>query len=144
MTSYPRGYRPVWIATDARRTWLAPLAIALVVVFVLLGEVWQSSRVAQLALRLDQSRADFQNARSRLDYLRAEQEKRATRTQLEPIARQLKLKPARPQQVVLLPREYLAHEESPPRHDAPVLVALSARVARVLVPDARAYARETR
>ncbi len=137
MTSYRRGGRPAWRAAEPRCAWLAPLLIALTVVGVLLSEVWQSSRVAQLSLRLDRTRASYEEARARLDFLRAELERRATRPELASAALRLGLEPAGPDRVVLLPAGYLAREESPARAASPLVE----RFMRALVPDARAQAR---
>ncbi len=136
-----RRSRPSWRATESRifrpELWL----VAAVAVTMMLVEVWQSSRVAQLALRLDQSRSALVQAEARLQYQHAELERRSTRSELAPVAVQLGLAPADARQVVNLPSEYLADAEGDRGGDAAAPVTLAERVAHVLVPDATARAR---
>jgi len=140
MTSFPRGRKRSW-GEDARPAWHGLLLVAGVVVAVLLGEVWQSSRVAQLSLRLDHSRAPLQAARARLQSLRALSERETPRKELDGMAAKLGLKPATPQQTILLPGGYLAVDESAPRKNETPVAAIAEGLARALVPDARALAR---
>ena len=91
-----RALRPVW--------W----GIALAVVGMLLVEVWQSSRMAELCLDLARNRAEVQQAQARLEYLQAELDRRTTLANLAPQAGLLGLGPADDKQVVQLPPEYLA------------------------------------
>lgn len=133
-----RRSRPSWRATESRifrpEVWL----VAAVAVTMMLVEVWQSSRVAQLALKLDQSRSALVQAEARLQYQRAELERRSTRSVLAPVATDLGLVPADPGQVVNLPSEYLADND---RGDAAAPMTPAERLAHVLVPDATARAR---
>jgi len=136
-----RHSNPSWRAREGRvarpELWL----LATVVVGMLLVEVWQSTRVAELSLTLDQSRTALQQAHARLDFVRAELERRSTRAELAPLASQLGLAPPDAQQVVMLPAEYLATDEVPERKDDRPLLAWAERVSRVLVPEAKARGR---
>jgi hypothetical protein len=114
--------------------------LAAAVVGMLLVEVWQSARMAELSLALDQSRTALQQAHARLDFVRAELERRSTRAELAPLASQLGLAPPDVQQVVALPAEYLAEGNSERRDDASRM-AWAERVSRVLVPEAKARGR---
>ena len=117
--------------------------IAVAAVGMLLVEVWQSSRMTELCLSLEKSRAAVQHAQARLDVTRARLERQTTRAQLVPLASELGLAPADAQQVVQLPSEYLADAaDAPAEGKAPTAVAWAERVARALVPDATARARD--
>ena len=138
-----RPLRPSWRIPDGRamrpELWLAATAL----VAMLLVEVWQSSHVAELCLTLDQNRTALTRARARLDFMRADFEKRTTRAELTPLASGLGLAPADAQQVVGLPAEYLAAAE-PMRdgiQESPSLLSWAERASRALVPEARAKSR---
>jgi len=115
--------------------WLAATAL----VGILLVEIWQSSYVAQLSLDLGQKRTALEGARARLQYVRADLERRTTRAETVPLAARLGLAPADAQQVVALPSQYLAADVTPSRTGEPVSVlALAERASRALVPEATA------
>jgi hypothetical protein len=77
-----------------------------------------------------------------VDYLRAEGERRITRAELAPVARQLGLAPAQAHQVVALPSAYLAEAQpAEGRSGTPSLWTWAERAARALVPDATARTR---
>ena len=126
---------PSWRAAERRAARPELWLLATFVVGMLLVEVWQSTRMAELSLRLDQSRAALQQAHARLDFVRAELERRSTRAELAPLMSQLGLAPPDAQQVVVLPAEYLASDESARKNDHP---AWAERLSRVLVPEATA------
>ena len=133
---------PSWRVSERRvvrpELWL----LATLVAGMLLVEVWGSARVAELALSLDQMRTTLQQAHARLDFVRAELERRHTRAELAPLATRLGLAPPEQQQVVVLPAEYLADaEHAPPRRDSAVLLTWAERASRILVPEARARGR---
>jgi hypothetical protein len=122
-----------------------PWGIAAIVLGVLLVEVWQTSRMAQLCLALDQTRSAFAQADARLEYLRAAAERRATRAELAPLADELGLAPADARQVVMLPFEYLADDRVAAAEERPSsLAALAERVSDALVPEATARSRVVR
>lgn len=125
-----RALRPVW--------W----AVALAVVGMLLVEVWQSSRMAELCLDLARNRAEVQQAQARLEYLLAELDRRTTLANLAPQAGLLGLGPADDKQVVQLPPEYLAAADHRAGRDARPTLAWAERVSRVLVPEATARGRD--
>jgi hypothetical protein len=115
---------------------------ALVLVAALLVEVGQSSRMAELALLLDQNRAALSQSTARLEFVQARLERVTTRAELAPLAGRLGLAPADAGQVVALPAEFLAPDPpSGPSPEAGSLMDLAERASRVLVPEATARVR---
>ena len=137
-----RRTRPSWRA-DARvlrpEMWLCAASL----VGVLLVEVWQTSQVAQVCLALDRTRSASEKAHARIEFVRADLDRRTTRAELTPLASRLGLAPADAQQVVMLPSEYLVDDAAPPRGaDRPAsMFALAERASRFLVPEATARGR---
>ncbi len=125
-----RALRPEW--------W----GIALAVVGMLLVEVWQSSRMAELCFDLARNRTEVQQAQARLEYLQAELDRRTTLANLAPQAGLLGLVPADDEQVVQLPPEYLAAADHRAGRDPRPTLAWAERVSRVLVPEATARGRD--
>ena len=128
--------RPSWRASERAfppELWL----VAAVAVGMLLVEVWQSSKVAELCLGLDQTRSALVQARARVEFVHAQLDRRTTRAELAPLAAQLGLVPADAQQVVNLPSEYLA-DGGTPGSSEPTVLALAERASRAIVPEARA------
>jgi hypothetical protein len=119
--------------------WLAATGL----VALLLVEVWQSSHVTELGLTLDKNRTALSRAHARLEFMRAEFERRTTRAELTPLASELGLAPADAQQIVGLPADYLAAAEPAPdvAPQSPSLLAWAERASRALVPEARAKSR---
>ncbi len=144
MKSLARAYRPAPRPPEGRRRVLMPLLAAGAVVAVLLGEVWQSSKLAELSLARDRLSSEIEGARARLEFRRAELERLTTRSGMAPIARQIGLRPADMNQVVLLPATYLERDEEREQTASLSLQTLPGRVARVLVPEARARGRDPR
>jgi hypothetical protein len=134
-----RDVRPSWRRAESG-PFPAALALAVALLGVLLAEVWQSSTLAELSLRQEQVRAGVEGAKARLEFLKAERERRSNRANLGPAAERLGLRAPEMGQVVLLPAAYLAVGDDA----APALVSVSERIARALVPDARARDRGTR
>jgi len=133
---------PSWRASERRvvrpELWL----LATLVVAMLLVEVGASAHVAELSLSLEQTNAALQQTHARLDFVRAELERRDTRAELAPLASKLGLAPPEQHQVVILPAEYLAQAERARRSgDSAAWLAWAERVSRVLVPEARARGR---
>jgi len=117
--------------------------IATVAVGMLLVEVWQSSRMTEFSLSLDQSRTALQQVRARWDCASARLQHQNTRAQLIPLAAEMGLAPADAQQFVQLPSEYLADAaDAPSEGKAPVVLAWAERAARALVPEATARVRD--
>ena len=134
--------RPRWRASEARVSRPGLWLLALALVAMLLVEVGQSSRMAELSLELDQNRAALVQAQARLEFVQAQFERRGTRAELAPQASKLGLVPADPRQVVALPAEFLAAEA--PADGSPdnaSLLGLAERASRALVPEATARAR---
>jgi len=139
MSAGLRRNRPSWRASDGRAIRPELWLVAGIAVAMLLVEVWQSSRVAELCLNLDQNRAALVHAQARLEFVHAQLDRRSTRSELAPLATKLGLAPADARQVVNLPAEYLADGGAEGRggESAPLL-ALAERASRALVPDATA------
>ena len=137
-----RRNRPRWRASESGAIrpgyWLCALAL----VGMLLVEVGQSSRMAELSIELDQNRASLVQAQARLEFVQAQLERRITRAELAPAALRLGLKPADPGHVVALPAEFLAVEIADEgRSDDASILGLAERASRALVPEAKARAR---
>ena len=132
----------LWRAPDRRALRPERWVVALVAVGMLLVEVWQSSRMAELCLALDHNRAAVQQAQARLEYLHAQLDRRTTRSELAPQASLLGLVPVDARQVVQLPPEYLAAADKRTGQDSRPALAWAERVSRVLVPEATARGRD--
>jgi hypothetical protein len=132
--------RPSWRAPEARAVRPELWLLAIGLVGMLLVEVWQSSRMAELLMAYDQNRTALSDAQARVDYVRAEAERRTTRAELTPLADELGLAPADAQHVVVLPAAYLAAETGRrDRDDTSVsMLAWAERASRALVPEATA------
>ena len=140
-----RGSRPFWRNPEGLLPRPELLVGAAVVLAMLLVEVWQTSRMAQLCLTLDQTRSALQQANAGLIYSRAAADRRATHAELVRMADQLGLAATRREQVWKLPSEYLADDTTSPRdEDSVPLLALAERVSGALVPEATARGRVTR
>ena len=140
MRQGPRRSRPSWRARRATRPGLWLIAAA--AVGMLLVEVWEGSRVAQLSLALGQNRAALEEAQARLAFVRADLERRTTRAETAPLASRLGLAPADAQQVVALPSSFLAAATTPKRDASTVpLLAWAERASRAIVPEATARVR---
>ena len=136
--------RPSWRAPEAGAIRPGPWLAALGLVGMLLVEVGQSSRMAELALELDQNRAALVQAQARLEFVQAQLERRTTRAELAPQASRLGLLPADPRQIVALPAEFLAAEAEAEADGSPEeasLLGLAERASRALVPEAKARVR---
>jgi hypothetical protein len=124
---------------DGRRiplgTWI--LGLILVAAFV---EVWQVTRVSELTLEIDRAALELAKAEARRDDLEARLAATRTRPALVAHAKALGMKPAEPQQIVVVPAAYLAGGEGA-EEGGHALVALGRRVAETLVPSARARTR---
>lgn len=142
MSFQVRRTRPFSRVLETRRTQPVAWLAAALVVGILLVEVWQTSTIAQLSLRLDRTRSASLESSARLDFRRADLERRTTRAELAPLASQLGLAPADVQQVVTLPAEYLAANETTTHGAEPAsMLAWADRASRVLVPEATARSR---
>ncbi len=119
--------------------------MAAIVMSMLLVEVWQTSRMAQLSVGLDQTRQDLKQADAQLAFAHAAADRRSTRVELLQMGEQLGLKPTRREQVWSLPSEYLADDRVTPRDDSDhEALAFAERVQGALVPEATARGRVTR
>jgi hypothetical protein len=138
-----RRSKPSWGAQEARfirpELWL----LAITVVAFLLAEVWQSSRMAELSLTLGQQRGALQEAQARLEFVRAERDRRTTRAELAPVADRLGLAPLDASRVVQLPSRYLVGDEVE-RRPSTTAVAWAERAVRTFVPEAMARSRTYR
>ena len=134
----PRRSRASWRVPELRVTRPGLWLIAAAVVVMLLTEVWEGSRVAQLALALGQNKTSLEEAQARLAFVRADLERRTTRAETAPLASRLGLAPADAQQVVALPAAYLAAEGATRDGNPALLLAWAERASRALVPEATA------
>ena len=139
MTRLVPPHPPSWRVPDGRLARPELWLLAIGVVGMLLVEVSESARMAKLSMDLDQTRSALQQAHARLDYVRAELERRSTRAALAPLASQLGLAPSDAQQVVVLPAEYLAGRER--RRAGHATLSWAERASRIFVPEARARTR---
>lgn len=142
MKAGTRRSRPSWRSTDSQpirpELWL----VAAVAIAMLLVEVWQSSRVAELSVSIDQSRLALMETRTHVEHLRVQKERRIPRAELAPMASNLGLEPAHVEQLVALPIAYLADGRSGVRTaNQPFFVAWAERASRFVVPEARARVR---
>ena len=119
-----------------------PVGVWIFGLFFLAGfvEVWQSTRVSQLALEADRVGAELARTEARRDYLNAQLAATRTRPALAAMARRLGMKPADPKQTVLVPTAYLAGGDAAPSADRG-LAALGRRTLGLLVGEARARSR---
>jgi len=131
-----------WRAPDRRALRPELWVVALVAVGMLLVEVWQSSRMAELCLALDHNRTAVQQAQARLEYLHAQSDRSTTRAELAPQASLLGLVPVDANQVVQLPPEYLAAADRRTGQDSRPALAWAEGISRVLVPEATAHGRD--
>ena len=132
--------RVSWSPAERRSPRLGLWLAAFALLGMLLAEVWQNAKVTQLCLDLERTHHALTAAQARMAYVRAQLERRATRASLSPLAGSLGLAPADARQVVMLPAEYLARDESgTTRRSAP---SLAASLSEALVPEATARERD--
>ena len=136
-----RGRAPFWRAQDARVVRPELWAMAIVVVGMLLVEVWQSSRMAETCLALDQARHTLTQERSRIEYLRARLDRGWMRSELEPIAQRIGLAPIEGAQQIELPAGYLARAGVTRSETGTPALAWLDRASKALVPEATARSR---
>ena len=136
----PKLHRPrvFWNAGEPRGPRIGLWLAGLTVLGLLLAEVWQNARVTQLCIGLEGTHHALSAAQAREAYVRAQLDRRATRAALSPMAGSLGLVPADARQVVMLPAEYLARDESA---GPGAELALAERLSRALVPEATARER---
>lgn len=130
-----------WRAHDGRGIRPEALVLALGVIGALLTEVSQSARVAEVSMELDKTRSTLQECQARLEFVRAELDRRSTRAELSPLASRLGLAPPDAGQVVVLPAEYLARPAVERTPQGPALVAWAEKASRIFVQEATARSR---
>jgi hypothetical protein len=133
--------QPSWRKSDGRVIRLELWLVALGVVSALLIEVSQSARVAEISMELDKTRSTLQQAQARLEFVRAELDRRSTRAELSPLASRMGLAPPGPGQVVILPAEYLASPAARHAPADPPLLSLAEKASRIFVQEATARSR---
>src|SRR5262245_60445019 len=116
--------------------WLLVFALLLAAAFI---EVWESTAVSQLSLEIDKLRAQVKDTDARTSFLDARAAEEGSRDRLAVIAKRLALRPAAPEQVVMIPPSLVAMA---PARRVPVrgLAAVARRVNEFFVPAARARA----
>ena len=115
--------------------------VAMGVVSALLVEVSQSARVAEISMELDKTRSTLQAAQARLEFERAELDRRSTRAALSPLASRLGLAPPDAGHVVILPAEYLASSAAQPAKANGRWMAWAEKASRIFVTEATARSR---
>jgi hypothetical protein len=115
--------------------------VAMGVVSALLVEVSQSARVAEISMELDKTRSTLQAAQARLEFERAELDRRSTRAALSPLASRLGLAPPDAGHVVILPAEYLANSAAQPAKANGRWMAWAEKASRIFVTEATARSR---
>jgi hypothetical protein len=122
------------------RPQLALLAVS--VLAALLLEVWQTSTVASLSIQLGKSVHALQQAGAECAWTRSKLDRSSSRSELEPVAVVMGLRPVDPRQIVTLPEDYLEPAPSRPANTpgSPML-AFASRAMDALVPDAAARGR---
>lgn len=136
------GYRAGVRRADAPafRPHLVLLAAGLLAALLL--EVWQTSTVASLSVKVGRGETALQQASAEKAWAVSRLEQGSTRAELGPVASALGLQPVDPRQIVTLPEEYL--EPSPARPastPSTPLLAFAGRALEALVPDAAARGR---
>ena len=111
---------------------------------MLLAEVWESARVAELSMHLEKSRSALAQAEVRLEYVKATLERHTTRAELTPVASAMGLAPADAQQIVALPASYLEDGEATREPSTLPVLTWAERASRALVPEATARDRRPR
>jgi hypothetical protein len=132
---------PFWLAPESRIVRPELWGLAIVVVGMLLVEVWQSSRMTERCMALEQQRTILTQERSRLEYARVTFDRDLTGSQQEPRAARLGFVPMDGTQQIDLPAAYLASEGTAQTPVATSRMALLDRIAHALVPDATARSR---
>jgi hypothetical protein len=115
--------------------WL--IGLALMAVFC---DVWLVTCTSQVTLQNDKVEKALAQASARQSYLEAQLAGTRTRPALAALARKMGMKPAEPNQVVVLPAAYLADGDAP-EDGGTSFAALSRRAFDVLVPRAMARGR---
>jgi hypothetical protein len=113
------------------------LGLILVATFV---EVWQATRVSEITLQIDRAEKALSQAEARQSYVESQLAATRTRPALAALARRIGMKPAEPEQTVIVPATFLAGAELP-EDGGRTLVAFARRVGDFLVPSARARSR---
>jgi len=132
---------PFWRARESRIVRPELWGLAIVVVGMLLVEVWQSSRMTELCMTLEQRRTVLTQEHSRLEYARGTFDRDLTGLQQEPIAARLGFVPMDRTQQIDLPAGYLASQSPARPPAASSRIALLDRIAHALIPDATARSR---
>jgi hypothetical protein len=138
------GYRrntPFWRASEARTVRPEGWVMAVVVVGMLMVQVWQSSRLAEDCMKLDRLRKTLAQERSKLEFDHERLAGDLTRSQLEPVAARLGLKPVDGEQQIDVPASYLASEGAVKTVSTTSRMAWLDRVSRALIPEATARSR---
>ncbi len=133
--------QPSWRKPDGRFIRVELWLVALGVVSALLIQVSQSAREAEISMELDKTRSTLQQAQARLEFVRAELDRRSTRAELFPFASQLGLAPPDESQVVILPADYLAPPAARHVPGNATLLSWAEKASRIFVQEATARSR---
>jgi hypothetical protein len=114
--------------------WILFAALLLAAAFI---EVWETTTASELSLQIEELQSKLRDGESHLALLQSQTSQAAIRQELDATAEKLGLRPADPDQIVVIPASYVAAgrvSELP--EDG--LAAVQDRVANLLVPEARA------
>jgi len=140
MTGSRRRSVPAWRVSEAHPIRWHWACGAVVLVGVLLLEVWQYSTVDSLSEQVGRATHRLQQASAELEWMRAQLDRESSRSALTPLAAELGLHPADPQQIVPLGGDFPQAPEAG-RAPAPGMLAFADRALHALVPDAAARGR---
>ena len=114
--------------------WLLLAALVLAAAFI---EVWESTTASALSLEIDRLKEEVADGRAELAHLRTRATEATNRGGIADEALALGMRPADPDQIVVIPTDYL---ESGSQRQVPSdgFAAVTKRVADVFIPSARA------
>ena len=114
--------------------WILFAALLLAAAFI---EVWETTTASELSLQIEALQSKLRDGESHLALLQSQTSQVAIRQELDGTAEELGLRPADPDQIVVIPTRYIAvGSASEMPEDG--LAAMQERVADLLVPEARA------
>jgi len=114
--------------------WILFAALLLAAAFI---EVWETTTASELSLQIEDLQAELRDGESHLAILQSQTEQAAVRPDLVAVAKALQLRPADPEQIVVIPERYIAASfQSDLAEDG--LLAARNRMANFVVSEARA------
>ncbi len=114
--------------------WLLLAALLLAAAFI---EVWETTTASELSIDIEGLRVQVRDGESRLALLESRASQAASRQGLQAIAAELALRPADPEQIVVIP-ERLVVSSAGSEWAEDGVAAAHGKVVDLLVPEARA------